>query len=281
MFRDVAERLVVVVEEEHADLEEPVALQMQWEFESGGDGWEAFAPRDQQALALAYSTGQKKMMLNGETGQRQHSYRLDLQRMVQMNMDSGRERKLRRLPAGRLHSGLDAVRLSEGVPNRPPRSQLAAADSRLGVSSTAPEPRAWSGIGFEEDEPEPEPQAAASSGWMAGGDASGGGDGGGPNQRISNDLLEMAPWCEPRCISGTSRPFPARSFLTISCSFVPHRTVEEEPESTGGGVSRQQSSLAGRRSPEPQLVMLSDAAAGMDRTRSAPATCSRSNTAPR
>ena len=122
-------------EEEQGSLEEPVALQMQWEFESGGDGWEAFGVKDQQALALAYSTGQKEMMLYGETGQRQHSYRLDLQRMVQMNMDSGRERKLRRLPAGRLHSGLDAVRMSEGIPNRPGRSQSAAADSRLGVVS--------------------------------------------------------------------------------------------------------------------------------------------------
>jgi len=91
------------------------------------------------------------------------------------------------------------------------------------VQSSTVEPRAWSGIGFdEEDEPESEPQAGALGGWMSGdGDGDGGGAiaggaGGGADQRSSNDLLEMAPWCAVTFIPVLVSPF---------CSFLTHDLV--------------------------------------------------------
>ena len=83
---------------------------MQWEFEVR-DGWEAFGPADQRELARAYSTGQKQVTLHRAApgGGATYSYRLDLQKMTQQNLGSGRQRKLRRLPAGRSPDALDAA----------------------------------------------------------------------------------------------------------------------------------------------------------------------------
>eukprot|EP01043_Picozoa_sp_COSAG02_P048119 COSAG02_NODE_4692_length_5089_cov_1.981363_2_plen_245_part_00 len=86
-------------------------LQMQWEFEVR-DGWEAFGPVDQRELARACSTGQKQVTLHRaptDGSSAAYSYRLDLQKMTQVNLGSGRQRKLRRLPAGRSPDALDAA----------------------------------------------------------------------------------------------------------------------------------------------------------------------------
>ena len=74
----------------------------QWEFEVR-DGWEAFGPEDQRALARARSTGKKQVTLHRAPTDGSsviYSYRLDLEKMTQVNLGSGRQRKLRRLPAG-------------------------------------------------------------------------------------------------------------------------------------------------------------------------------------
>ena len=109
--------LDVVEEDEEEDEEDSqsdrrVETQMQWEFEVR-DGWEAFGPADQRELALAFSKGQKQIILNRpptDGGSLDtYSYRLDLQKMTQVNLRSGRQRKLRRLPAGRSPDALDAA----------------------------------------------------------------------------------------------------------------------------------------------------------------------------
>ena len=52
---------------------------------------------------------QATIMLQSEPGElRKYSYEVNLHRMMQMNLTSGRERRIRRLPAGRPPDLLDA-----------------------------------------------------------------------------------------------------------------------------------------------------------------------------
>ena len=65
-----------------ADAAEVETASPRWEFQVRG-GWEAMEASDQEALTAAYAAGKKVVELqDDEDGDREHSYRVDLERMV-------------------------------------------------------------------------------------------------------------------------------------------------------------------------------------------------------